>query len=277
MRKLRGLSEKIFNKLPRSVKFRTYHQLRRIYTAIERRLLHRGRDLPVVVCIETNSLCTRNCSYCPRPVDKKIFIETRFFYSVIDQLKEWDFKGRISPHGYCEPLLDKRIFDFISYTRKKLPNSEIIQFTNGDLLTTEIVEKLIKAGVSEIRISRHDPISKEKELELIELGNRYKKVTILDMRDDNRLAPLNKTDLINFKGEVQYLPYCYQIETMMVRSDGNICLCCQDVKEEYVMGNVKRESLATIWDSPKFKRLRVDIRQGEKILPICQKCGFEKR
>lgn len=63
---------------------------------------------------------------------------------------------------------------------------------------------------------------------------------------------------------------------MVIRADGNVVLCCNDVNEQYIFGNVKEEGLESIWNKPKFRELRHNIRRGKYVLPICKRCGYEK-
>lgn len=199
-----GLKEKM-----RSViKSYTPTPMLRLSYEVYRLSLHTGRDLPTAILIETNTLCTRSCHYCPRPTKKKITLETKTFHSIIDQMKEWGFRGRISPHSYNEPLTDNRILDLISYAHKKL-QSNIILFTNGDLLTAKKVNRIIDVGVSEIRVSLHGPISTKSKNRLIELGKQYDLIKLKDMTDANRELPLiNRGGLLNFK-RIEHLHFVH--------------------------------------------------------------------
>lgn len=267
-----GLKEK----MQRTIKPYIPTPILRLSYEVYRLSLHTGRDLPTAILIETNTLCTRSCHYCPRPTKKKITLKTETFHSIIDQIKEWGFRGRISPHSYNEPLTDSRIFDLISYTHKKLPQSKIILFTNGDLLTAKKVNRLIDVGVSEIRVSLHEPISAKSKNRLIELGKQYDLIKLKDMTDANRELPLiNRGGLLSFK-RIEHLPFCSLINMMVIRADGNIVLCCNDVNEHHILGNVEEEDLESVWNKPKFRELRHDIRRGRYALPICKRCGYER-
>ena len=263
--KLRYISEKAFNIIPRQFRPCLIHYVRLLFTRIQSQIIHKGRDLPIAVCIESNSACNRHCSYCPRP-ERTTVMETETYYLIIDQLKKWGFQGRISPHSFNEPLTDKRIFDLMSYTRKNLPKSEIVLYTNGDLLDEKTIKKL---DVDQIKVTLHEPNSQDRI-------NRLKKynVSITDLRDRHRTIPLsNRGGSIKLSKTEKY-PSCYNIEIMIIRATGNVILCCQDAKEEYIMGNVKRQSVESIWNS--YKGLRAIIRKGKSNLLICQRCGYEQ-
>ena len=74
----------------------------------------------------------------------------------IDELAEIGYHGRICPVFYGEPLLEKRLVDFMRYIRTKLPKSWIEIYTNGDLLTPEKYSLLQQAGVDLFFITQHD-------------------------------------------------------------------------------------------------------------------------
>src|SRR6185369_4543838 len=91
------------------------------------------------VFIETTSICNLRCPYCPNSTvgrDQE-FMEEATFYRIIDSLKEYDgnYTGLIAPHFYGEPLIDNRLETFVSYIRKVHPHSNIIIYTNGELLS----------------------------------------------------------------------------------------------------------------------------------------------
>ena len=89
-----------------------------------------------MVEIETYTACNRRCSYCPNATHERpdAFMSEALFASIIDQLSELQFGGRMSFHFYNEPLLDPRLTDFIRHSRQQLPSIRIVLYSNGDLL-----------------------------------------------------------------------------------------------------------------------------------------------
>lgn len=79
----------------------------------------------------------------------------KLFKKIIDELASINFRGRVSPHFYGEPLLDKRLPDLVRYVREKLPFSSIVIFSNGDPLTINLFNKLIESGVNQFCITEH--------------------------------------------------------------------------------------------------------------------------
>ncbi len=234
-----------------------------------------GKEYPVKIELETNSSCTRKCSYCPIDPNDKTVLETEVFHSVIDQLRDWGYQGILSPHTYNEPLTDKRIFNFLTYISKNLPNAEIVLLTNGDLLSQKTVERLVDIGVSRIYVSLHNPLPKKTEKNLRALDSQYKSINLVDLRPGHRINPLsNRGGLIDI-GPTKPHRRCSAVDMMIIRADGNVVLCCNDYNKTFIAGNVKNRSLPEIWNDENFKNLRDRIRNGSKELPVCKACEFE--
>lgn len=102
---------------------------------------------PLVVNLETINRCNSTCSFCTanRNAEKRPYkrMEESLFYSIIDQLHDWDYKGHLTLYGNNEPYLDTRVLEFHKYCREKLPECFIFLSTNGLLLTVEKVKEII--------------------------------------------------------------------------------------------------------------------------------------
>ncbi len=117
-----------------------------------------GSPVLTALGIEINSFCNRKCVWCPNHNhDREIaFLDDRIFYKIIDELKEMEFKGKITFNDFNEPLLDKRLVKFIEYTRRSIPSTSIYLNTNGDLLTLDMWNELRNAGLDYAIISQYD-------------------------------------------------------------------------------------------------------------------------
>lgn len=197
--------------------------------------------------------------------------------SVVDQLREWKFKGIIYPSSYNEPLADKRIVSILEHICKNLPEARVSVNTNGDLLTSELVGKLNDIGVASFNVSLHEPLSPQPEKRLRLISAMYSNVYLVDMRDGRRLFSLfNRAGSVDV-GPIKKLPGCFMVDRMTIRADGNVVLCCNDYRKEVILGNVKETSLREIWNEPEYRKLRRRIWFGRYELPICKRCGHEAR
>lgn len=102
---------------------------------------------PVVVNLETVNRCNSTCEFCTANIhaEKRPYMRMpdELYYSIIDQLKEWGYKGHLTLYGNNEPWLDKRIVEFHKYAREKLPDAFIFMSTNGLLLDIDKVKAII--------------------------------------------------------------------------------------------------------------------------------------
>ena len=68
--------------------------------------------------IETVNACNNDCSFCPasKKNDTRIhrFMSEKLFKKIITELQEMQYSGVVSLFSNNEPLLDKRIFEFIT-------------------------------------------------------------------------------------------------------------------------------------------------------------------
>jgi len=108
---------------------------------------------PPELSIETTNLCDARCTICAHPIMKRAKgkMETELVISIIDQASKAGVR-RLFLSGFGEPLLDKRLPDFVTHARGRA-----ILFigivTNGSLLNGQLSAELIDAGLNEIYIS----------------------------------------------------------------------------------------------------------------------------
>lgn len=62
-----------------------------------------------------------------------------------------------------------------------------------------------------------------------------------------------------------------------INADGTVSACCPDWDQQLLVGDVRQQSLKSIWTSPAFNALRrqhLEVRRAEN--PICKSCGHIK-
>jgi radical SAM protein with 4Fe4S-binding SPASM domain len=109
-----------------------------------------------VVQIETKSSCNMACQFCPYPLrdDKSALMEDDLVYKAIDQVCNMDLTDfeYVTFSQFNEPLLDKRIFDYVEYAAKRKLKTYFV--TNALLLAKSSVrEQLLKVSPTIIKIS----------------------------------------------------------------------------------------------------------------------------
>jgi radical SAM protein with 4Fe4S-binding SPASM domain len=251
-----------------------------LYYKIDHILKYKTTDLFIAVEIETNTSCNRRCSYCPNSIfDRSLiknakYMKTKLYKKLINELSDMKFIGRISPHFFGEPLLDKRLPKLMEYTREKLPDANIVIFTNGDLLSIDTYKKLVKAGVDAFNITEHG-LSMSPNMKNVfnyrkKIDQKYPLINYIDLKKAKYLN--NRGGLVIYESWMKKKACTSPSENIIIDYAGNVILCFNDYLSSIKFGNINNEKLFDIWKKPEFKKIRRDLKKGIFKLPICIKC-----
>ena len=235
----------------------------------QRRVLNGTSGIFSHIEIGTIDGCNRSCEVCPTTLNPRPngLMGEGLFRKIIDELGEIGFRGKIHPHFYGEPLLDERLPEFIGYARTVLPKSQIVIWTNGDLLTKKLLEELVMKGVDRFIVSRYNENG-----QLSELGPAQRKRVRYKQFSDNTYL-FNRGGLVKPR-HVRQLGNCYYpSNVVVVDCQGNVVLCCNDYKSKYIFGNLKSERLMDVWDKNGYSEARENLRRGDFNLEICRICS----
>ncbi len=75
------------------------------------------------------------------------------------------------------------------------------------------------------------------------------------------------TVIRKLKNSCMWLWFCAEITW-----DGNVLPCCEDEEAQFIMGNVFKENLKTIWNNKKYKEFRRCILNSQNKIFICRSC-----
>ena len=229
--------------------------------------------------IETINRCNGSCldCSCNKFSDKRIFkiMDNDLFFNIIRQLNELKFDGTIRLFSNNEPLLDKRIYDFIKYAKNNIPKAKICLTTNGKLLTLNKFQKLISALDSlvidcyneedENNLKNvYDYISDKPDLKSI---IKFQYILEHDIRSNRALQAPNRRMLQKHK-----IPCLYPFIQLVVRSDGCVSLCCNDSQGIYTLGDTNKEKLYDIWYGKAYENLRYNMLNNLNNLYPCVYC-----
>ncbi len=223
------------------------------------------------VCLETTSICNRRCSYCPNKEHYRgnYYMPIDLIHKIIDNLSKIGYKGKVCPHFYGEPLIDERLPEIIRYIRKKLKQSKITIYSNGDLLTVDLFKKLIECGANMFEITQHgEGISENMEKIFKFLGENPLYKSYLSYR--TKLFLDNRGGLLDIKN-ITMRKRCF-FNSLVINYKGDVILCCNDFFGKYSFGNARKEDILTIWNKPSFKKIRKECGKGTFNLEICKKC-----
>lgn len=79
----------------------------------------------------------------------------------------------------------------------------------------------------------------------------------------------------NGKLKMKYPPhnYCEWIySTVTIQVDGSVVPCCRDAKGQYILGNVFKENIYSIWNNEKFNEIRKKIALNQENFVLCKLC-----
>ncbi len=129
------------------------------YTSYELEL-ERAPTFPDRIYVESTNVCNLDCIMCPTGMHidtrPKGYMEWDLYTSIIDEIAPW--AEAVVLHSWGEPLLHKRIIDMIRYAKER--DIWVETSTNAMLLTEEVAEKILDAGLDRIYLSM-DGLTKE--------------------------------------------------------------------------------------------------------------------
>lgn len=224
--------------------------------------------------IETYGYCNRSCEFCfnnPKFEQReKGVLSESLWKKIIDELSELHYYGRISPHFFGEPLLDKRLVNLIAYAREKCPNSYILIVSNGDLLDEDIFLKLISSGVNKFYITNYNDIPSPIINKLVEKYPAH-----ISVRQYTDFYKIDRAGMIFERKSSISKPCLSLLGQLVINWKGDVVLCCMDYYAKYVFGNVGERKILDIWTSQKISEYRKKLIKGlRESVEICKFCDY---
>lgn len=247
----------------------------KIFRRWRKHVKYGGRAMFNIIDIETTSICNRKCDFCPVKYGDREqgFMDEKLYYSIIDQLSEIDYFGAIHPHLFGEPLIDKRIVDFVKYAREKCPKARIVVKSNGDLLDYDTALKLIEAGVTTLFVTQYDGYFHDHVKDIYRRFPEKHKDKLLFRIMRNPYS--NRGGLVGEDSNAPLEKDCDYVNTsLFVDFKGKCHMCPDDFYGKVIMGDVNKENVVDIFNNKKYRDLRAKLKKGErKDLPICDVCN----
>lgn len=235
------------------------------------------------VFIETVSYCNNDCAFCPasRRVGLKNpghFMPEDLYMKIMNELANISFTGSLAFHCNNEPLLDRRLPSWVRKARGLLKSNFFYLFTNGTLVSPDLVNELLDAGLNRIIINNYNdelkPIPSVKAI--IDDSSHMRGEVIINYRAKsdylgNRAGESPNARL--FLKEPLQVMCTRPLAEMVVGYDGTVPLCCADGLWKVTMGDVKKSSLRDIWFSDFWTRVRKSLVKGDRnCTEICKAC-----
>ncbi len=292
-------------------------QLSQRSRSVRRLMLRTGRTRaarwPDIVQIESTNLCNAKCVFCPRDdmQRRQGVMEMDLFHKVVDECAELGIT-HVRVHNYGEPFLDRQLVDKVRYAKQR-GIAEVGMISNGSLITEEVAQGMIDAGLDAINISvdasgkevfestrlnlKYDDVivNIETLVRLRSAAGRVRPKLILSfVRQDNSVEEqrfidhwrtvadkIHITDLHNWAGTLNATSDvsfpCYRMwQTFTVLWDGRVSLCCADFDGRHILGDLRTQTIADVWNGPAYLEVRRQhLESGGP--EICRSCDLPKK
>ncbi len=262
---------------------------------------------PFIYRIDPCSACNLRCSSCESwqtDTKEKRIMSLEDFKSIIDKIKKYAL--RVSLYDMGEPLLNKDIYEMISYATKN--NISTLISTNFNLFKKEDISKLFDSGLTVLEPCL-DGFSQEKysqyrqggNVEIVKQGlidimeykiKNKKKYPIVDVQVvafDHIKDELKQIDSFLKRIKVDRVTYrqenlgydvkdevakkkifkrtCFWLYLgCMIRPDGSLYPCCGRDFDRFSYGNILNQELRDIWNNKYYKLSRNFFSKKKKSL-----------
>jgi len=245
--------------------------------------------LPAVVEINESGKCNRTCSFCPKSdpnyPDVSEFIDSALIQKLTQELGEVSYSGIFIYSGFCEPLLDKNIFELIQISKLNMPDAKIELVTNGDPLNHQRLRRLFDSGLTTLLISCYDDESQVSFFNNMakEAGIDQSKYVIrprwLSEKESFGITLNNRSGaLVNSEFVIEPLKEplrqnCnYPSYSFFMDYNGDVLLCSHDWEKKYIAGNVYKESFLDIWKGKRMTNARKFLLNANRSISPCNVC-----
>jgi MoaA/NifB/PqqE/SkfB family radical SAM enzyme len=206
---------------------------------------------------------------------------------ILTDLQRHHYSGFLGLQSNNEPLMDKNIVQHIALAKTMCPKAHLYMYTNGLLLTYDLLLSLFEAGLDSMVIDNYD--------EDLQLHPHIK--DILDHLDESHCSWIRGRIVVNVispkavrsnrGGQApnkpidqfhEYLKFrqmgcLLPFSQLIIRPTGEVSLCCQDALGKYTLGNAAKMSLEEIWYGPGAGQVRRELNEkGRSALSLCSQC-----
>lgn len=264
-------------------------------------------DYPIEVSLETLALCNAACTFCPYPtLDRKgERMSDEMVSRLVDEIVSWQRPMYFSPFKVNEPLLDKRTIPTLERINREAPDIVLRLFSNGAALTPDKIEQV--AGLKKlahlwVSLNEYRPEEYEKLMGM-PFERTAKRLDYLHSLDD---FPHNVVlSTVGYPNE-DFRYYCFQrwpkFESLAIKRDswlgfvdaqkkeipdtpcsrwfelsimanGIVSLCCMDGEGAFSIGDVNKQTLLEVYNSPHWRERREKLMSRRDIHP-CSTCSY---
>jgi len=251
--------------------------------------------------VETTNRCNAKCLFCPHHKFAEFGTMSQELYEkIVDEASRLPALEVFTPMLTGEPFCDPQFVERLKLARSKLPNVMLEVYTNGHLLTKDLIDQLCQ--VKEMRFSVSlNAITPETRKRMTGLDD-YVKVADMMLYMEHVGMPYRATMVgypeirqeeirafVKAGGlAIQYQSWCGEqypydrrrwtscpraMNYMTVRWTGQVCLCCFDPFGKVDFGDLNKETIEDIWQSSRRREYQSLHRQGRGAeCELCNMC-----
>lgn len=253
------------------------------------------------------------CPY-PKLERQKAVMPDELVEKIIDDLTAIpsNLPIQISPFKVNEPFLDSRLIAILRRINEKLPNGQIALTTNASPLTEKKLEQLKSIEnivYLWISFNDHRPEHYERTMSLSfertmeRLRTLHDKAERGEVRMPVVLSRVGDVSVVDqeFRVWVQEVFPCFQSAIMprggwigqvdttigrvpdigcirwfdvSITATGVVAHCCMDGQAKWPIGDVTKQHVLEVYNSPKYRKLRARTRSRLDVAP-CNRCTFK--
>lgn len=278
---------------------------------------HSMGTYPMLVGMELTNHCDLKCIMCPQPNQTRSLglMKLELFKKVVDEVRgRSEF---MYLHGLGESLLHPKFFEMADYAHKaglkthlstnmsflNEERSEKLVKSNIDFIvmsmdgaTKETYESIRVGGDFErnlkqakyfLRLKRETNARSHVVVQFIQMEKNKGEVGhVKELFSEEERKAVNMFrvkpvfDSPSFVTEdVSHHNPCYFLwSTMDITQDGLVKMCCMDFDAKVVFGDLNKQSVFEVWNSPGMAELRAKHKRLDyKSMPICDKCDLPEK
>lgn len=247
--------------------------------------------------IESQSHCNRSCWFCPRTFDRSgtylssegepavAQMPTEKIVDLLDQARAMGFRGLVGFHNYSEPLLDKRNLDLAHAAAER--GLQPYLHTNGDVLKdneelcnrASEVYRLIVVGLYDYATNEELAAAKNYWVKRLPVERlEFSAIGLQGARSARSTGVPRALVPSDERMAIPDLTYaraaCHRpLIRMIVRYDGEMCNCCEDIFGAFDLGNVYEHSIEELWYSKTHAEIANRLISGEREqYALCRRC-----
>ena len=235
------------------------------------------------------------------------FMHLDLFKKIVDDSPDLE---HLCMHNWGEPLLHKDIFTMFDYAAAAgIPN--IVMNTNGTLLTSNMIDKVIDSPLTIIRFSIDGSAETFKKIRGVELDKIEKNIVELKSKKETLRPELSvgvvftveentQEDADDYIAHWQGIVDHVRLQPKLTQSprheacpelfgkdygklvvlwDGTVIPCCVDYNATLVMGNAWKDRVMDLWHGREIEQWRTQHQVGEFPLTCanCNECETSRK